>query len=78
MEIYEISQRVSVLKIITFLINLAVVVYLIYAKRLFGVRGGGRAEAAERARDVGWGALERTAPGAGSETPPAAQAAPVA
>jgi uncharacterized membrane protein (DUF2068 family) len=78
LEIYEISQRLSPLKIITFLINLAVVVYLIYAKRLFGVRGGGHAEAAERAKDVGWEALERTAPGVARETPPAPSAAPAA
>jgi hypothetical protein len=50
-------------KIIGFLINLAVVIWLIYAKRLFGVRGGGAADEAERYRDSGWEAVERaTAP----------------
>ena len=43
-------------------INVAVVVYLLVAKRLFGVRGGAAADAALRAADVGWAALERTAP----------------
>ncbi len=62
-EVYELTQRVSALKILTLLINLAVVIYLLYAKRLFGVRGGGRAEAAERAHDVGWPALARVLPG---------------
>ena len=38
-------------------INVAIAVYLLYAKRLFGLRGGGGAEARERARDVGWEAL---------------------
>lgn len=64
-EVYELTHRLSPLKIITLIINLAVVVYLLFAKRLFGLRGGGAAEQAERERDVGWEALERTAPGAG-------------
>jgi uncharacterized membrane protein (DUF2068 family) len=63
LEIHEIVVRVSVLKILTLIINLAVVVYLIYAKRLFGLRGGGGADERLRARDMGWQALERTAPG---------------
>jgi uncharacterized membrane protein (DUF2068 family) len=61
-EIYELSERVSPLKVIGFLINVAVAVYLIWAKRLFGVRGGGAVEERERARDSGWQAIERTAP----------------
>jgi uncharacterized membrane protein (DUF2068 family) len=63
-EIYEIVNRLSPLKILAFLINLAVVIYLLFAKRLFGLRGGARADEQARATDVGWGALERTAPGA--------------
>ena len=47
-EIYELTERVSPLKLIGFVINLAVVVYLIYAKRLFGVRGGGAVDERER------------------------------
>ena len=62
-EVYELTGRITVTKIITLIINLAVVGYLLLAKRLFGLRGGGRAEAAERARDTGWEALERTLPG---------------
>jgi uncharacterized membrane protein (DUF2068 family) len=61
-EVYELTGRITVTKIITLVINLAVVGYLLYAKRLFGLRGGGRAEAAEHARDTGWQALERTLP----------------
>jgi hypothetical protein len=38
------------------------VAYLLYAKRLFGLRGGARADEEIRAADVGWGALERSAP----------------
>jgi uncharacterized membrane protein (DUF2068 family) len=61
-EVYELTGRVTASKIITLVINLLVVGYLLWAKRLFNLRGG--AEAAERARraDLGWAALERTAP----------------
>lgn len=62
LEVYELTQRLSILKMITLIINVAVVAYLLYAKRLFGIRGGVRAEARERAIDVGWPALERSAP----------------
>jgi uncharacterized membrane protein (DUF2068 family) len=62
-EIYELSHSFSPLKIITFLLNVAVVVYLLLAKRLFGLRGGAHAEAAERERDSGWPAVERATPG---------------
>jgi uncharacterized membrane protein (DUF2068 family) len=62
LEVYELSQRLSPFKVLTFLINVAVVAYLLVAKRLFGLRGGVAAEEAERERDVGWPALERNAP----------------
>jgi uncharacterized membrane protein (DUF2068 family) len=62
-EVYELTGRITLLKVITLIINLAVVGYLLFAKRLFGLRGGGRVEAAERAHDTGWPALERTLPG---------------
>ncbi|AEW98843.1 DUF2127 domain-containing protein [Streptantibioticus cattleyicolor] len=61
-EVYELTGRVSATKILTLVINIAVVVYLLIAKRLFGLRGGGRAEQAERDRDSGWQALERVLP----------------
>jgi uncharacterized membrane protein (DUF2068 family) len=62
LEIYELSNRATVFKAIAFVVNVAVVVYLLRAKRLFGVRGGVAAEQAESALDQGWEALERTAP----------------
>ncbi len=62
LEIYELAHRLSPFKILTFLINLAVVLYLLLAKRLFGLRGGVAAEERERERDVGWHALSRNAP----------------
>ncbi len=48
LEIYELTNRVSALKIVTLILNLAVVAYLLISKRLFGLRGGGKAERAER------------------------------
>jgi uncharacterized membrane protein (DUF2068 family) len=62
LEIYELANRATVFKAIAFVINVAVVVYLLRAKRLFGLRGGVAAEHAEAALDQGWEALERTAP----------------
>jgi uncharacterized membrane protein (DUF2068 family) len=61
-EIDELAKGVSALKLITFLLNLAIAVYLVWAKRLFGLHGGRRAEDAERERDSGWTAIERSAP----------------
>ena len=59
---YELSRSVSALKLLTLVINLAIVAYLLFAKRLFGLRGGGRAERAEIELDSGWEALERALP----------------
>jgi uncharacterized membrane protein (DUF2068 family) len=63
-EVYEIANRTTPFKVIALVINVAVVVYLALAKRLFALRGGARALEAERERDYGWPALERAAPGA--------------
>ena len=62
LEIYELTNRVSALKIVTLILNLAVVAYLLVSKRLFGLRGGGKAERAARRADSGWEALERSDP----------------
>jgi uncharacterized membrane protein (DUF2068 family) len=61
-EVYELVHRLSPLKILAFVVNVAVVAYLLYAKRLFGLRGGAAADEEIRAADVGWDALERSAP----------------
>lgn len=61
-EIHELVVKLSPLKILTLVLNLAVVAYLLVAHRLLGVRGGEQAYRAERERDTGWQALERTAP----------------
>jgi uncharacterized membrane protein (DUF2068 family) len=64
LEVYEIASRTTPFKVVAFIINVAVVVYLLVAKRLFGLRGGVAAEEALRRRDYGWEALERAAPAA--------------
>ena len=58
-EVYELSLRVSVLKVVAFVLNLLVVAYLLYAKRLFGLRGGHAAEVKLKAELSGWEAVER-------------------
>jgi uncharacterized membrane protein (DUF2068 family) len=62
LEVYEIVNKGTPLKVIGFLINVAVVVYLLLRKRLFGLRGGAAADEAERERDMGWEAVERATP----------------
>jgi uncharacterized membrane protein (DUF2068 family) len=61
-EIYELANGVSVLKVLTLVINVAIVVYLLLAKRLFGLRGGRRVEDERRRRLSGWAAVERSTP----------------
>jgi uncharacterized membrane protein (DUF2068 family) len=61
-EIHELIKSVTALKVVALVINLAIAVYLLYAKRLFGLRGGGRVERAEREADTGWTAIERATP----------------
>jgi uncharacterized membrane protein (DUF2068 family) len=62
LEVYELARGVTAIKLIAFIVNIAVIAYLLFAKRLFGTRGGAAAEEALRAHDVGWASLERTAP----------------
>jgi uncharacterized membrane protein (DUF2068 family) len=69
-EVYELTKSISALKMLALVLNVAVVVYLLLAKRLFGLRGGGRAERAIYAQDVGWPAIERATPGAAPAAPP--------
>jgi uncharacterized membrane protein (DUF2068 family) len=39
-EIYDLTNKVTALRVAAFLINLGLVIYLVVTKRLFGVRGG--------------------------------------
>ena len=59
LEVYELVDKASALKVVGFLINLAVVIYLLFAKRLFGLRGGGAVDEAERAGVDGAGRRSR-------------------
>jgi uncharacterized membrane protein (DUF2068 family) len=43
LEVYELTEKISWLKIVVLLINAAAVLYLLVSKRLFGIRGGGKA-----------------------------------
>jgi uncharacterized membrane protein (DUF2068 family) len=47
LEVEELLKSQSAFKLVTFALNVAAVLYLILAKRLFGVRGGGKAYEAE-------------------------------
>jgi uncharacterized membrane protein (DUF2068 family) len=70
-EIYELTKSITWLKLLTLAINLLIVIYLLLAKRLFGLRGGGKAVQAERAQDNGWPAIERATPGLAVRIAPA-------
>ena len=72
-EVYELVEKITALRIVAFLINLALVVYLIYSRRLFGVRGGKKAyEARLRTADILQ--TEQAALAASPTTPSAAPA----
>jgi uncharacterized membrane protein (DUF2068 family) len=62
-EIYELSEKLTVFRIGAFVINLAILLYLLWAKRLFGLRGGEAADHEARERDSGWEAFEQLTPG---------------
>jgi uncharacterized membrane protein (DUF2068 family) len=47
-ELYEITEKVTPIRVGAFVINVAAVVYLLLTKRLFGLRGGRAAYEAER------------------------------
>jgi uncharacterized membrane protein (DUF2068 family) len=64
LEVYELTNRLTALKLIGFIINVAVVIYLLLAKRLFGLRGGGGVDERLRAADMNWEAIERATPAA--------------
>ena len=61
-EIYEIIHGVSLFKLAATAINLAVLAYLLFSKRLFGVRGGTAMEEQLRYAECSWDSLERSTP----------------
>jgi uncharacterized membrane protein (DUF2068 family) len=68
-EIDELVKGVSALKVVALVLNLAVAAYLLFAKRLFGLRGGGKAERAEQDADTGWEPIERATPAPAAPSP---------
>lgn len=67
LEIYELLERVTPLKLVALLINIAAVVWLLWSKRLFGLRGGDAAYHAEHA-EASLLSVERAAVAAGGHT----------
>ena len=66
-ELYELYGKITVIRVGAFVINLAILLYLLWAKRLFGLRGGAEADRAAREVDSGWAAFEELTPGAFNE-----------
>lgn len=48
LEIYELTEKITWLRIAAFVVNVAAVIYLLVSKRLFGLRGGHAAYEAEQ------------------------------
>ena len=69
-EIYELTNGISAFKLIALVINLAVVIYLLLAKRLFGLRGGHAADHARQRPFKRAGGGRRTRPRPGSPARP--------
>jgi uncharacterized membrane protein (DUF2068 family) len=61
-EVYELTSSVSALKLVTFVINVAIAAYLLWSKRLFGLNGGQRAQEQRLRSAVSWEALEKSVP----------------
>jgi hypothetical protein len=76
-EIYDLTAKVTVLRVGAFVINVALVVYLVVTKRLFGVRGGKKAyEARLRSESILQAEIDALAGAPSASGPlPAGQAA---
>ncbi|MGI9155332.1 MAG: DUF2127 domain-containing protein [Marmoricola sp.] len=48
LEVYELVEKVTWLRVVAFVVNIFAVVYIVWTKRLFGLRGGYEAFEAER------------------------------
>jgi uncharacterized membrane protein (DUF2068 family) len=51
LEIYELTEKVTMLRAGALLINIAAVIWLLWSKRLFGINGGGAAYHAEHSEE---------------------------
>ena len=63
LEIYELTLSITVIKIAAVVINIGICAYLLFVKRLFGVRGGYAALMVAHHEEVSWEVLERATPG---------------
>ena len=61
-EVYELNESITWLKVLALVVNLAIFFYLLWAKRLFGLRGGAAADLAARQADSGWDAFHDHTP----------------
>jgi uncharacterized membrane protein (DUF2068 family) len=48
LEVHELAKGITITRALTFVINVAAVIYLLISKRLFGLRGGRKAYDEER------------------------------
>lgn len=62
-ELYELAGKITVIRFGAFATNVAILLYLLIAKRLFGLRGGAKEDEAVRGADSGWAAFEQLTPG---------------
>jgi uncharacterized membrane protein (DUF2068 family) len=62
-ELYELVDKITAIRVGAFAGNLAILLYLLLAKRLFGLRGGADKDKALREADSGWAAFEQLTPG---------------
>ena len=51
LEVYELTEKVTVFRMVAFAVNVVAVVWLLWSKRLFGLRGGGPAYRAEHSAE---------------------------
>jgi uncharacterized membrane protein (DUF2068 family) len=69
-EIYDLANKITATRVIFFVINLALVLYLVITRRLFGVRGGKSAyEARLRGESIMQTAISAAAAGQAAEPP---------
>jgi uncharacterized membrane protein (DUF2068 family) len=67
-EIYDLTAKVTWLRLVAFVINVALVVYLVVSKRLFGIRGGKKAyEARLRSASILQAEIDAVAAGADAD-----------
>jgi hypothetical protein len=76
-ELYEIAAKVTPLRVTAFVLNVALVVYLVLSKRLFGARGGKQAyDARLRSESVLQAAADAAAADAAASGSGGAEGAP--